>query len=153
MNCLLAALLLPLHFTAPADTLGADATGRMSISVDPVHAYVFDRLDARGGLTTVPGYADSTGTEILVPHAPGTRETVWLAPDLDGSAVTIYMMSLDRRGNLSAPSNGCVLVRRPDVTTQKRLTVTGRPQTRRRQDLAKRLPAGSQASNVQQKAQ
>jgi hypothetical protein len=109
MICLLAALLLPLHFTAPADTCGADAAGHLRVSPDPVHAYIFHRLDRDGTMTAIPGYADSAGLSVLRPHAPGTRETVWLAPGVNGDAVTIYVMSLDARGNLSAPSNGCII--------------------------------------------
>ncbi len=111
MICLLAALLLPLHFTAPADTLGADMAGRVEVSPGPVHAYVFYRFDTGGTMVRIPGYADSAGSSLLVPHAPGTREMVWLAPG--ATATTIYMVSLDARGNQSAPSNGCVLVGRP----------------------------------------
>jgi hypothetical protein len=109
MNLLLAALLLPLRFTAPADTLGADAAGQVCVSPEPVHAYLFHRLDEHGTLVAIPGYADSGGRAILTPHAPGTRETVWLSPGASGGPVTIYVMSLDAKGNLSVPSNGCVL--------------------------------------------
>jgi peptidase C39-like protein len=112
MNLLLAVLLLPLHFTAPADTIGAGATGQVHVSPGPVSAYVFHRLDGHGTMTAIPGYADSTGSEILTPHVPGTRETVWLAPGGNGDAVTIYVMSRDANGNLSAPSNGCLLGKR-----------------------------------------
>jgi len=107
MNFLIAAVLLPLHFTAPADTLGTNAAGRVHVS--SVHAYVFHRLDENGVMTAVTGYADTTGRAILTPHAPGTRETAWLAPGANGNAVTIYLMSRDESGNLSAPSNGCVI--------------------------------------------
>lgn len=113
MMFLLAAVLLPLHFTAPADTLGMDAEGRVRLSAHPVRAYVFHQLDANGTMTVVPGYADSTGSAILAPKAPGTRETVWLAPPSDGTPVTIFVLSLDASGNLSAPSNGCVMGTRP----------------------------------------
>jgi hypothetical protein len=113
MMLVLAVLLLPLHFTAPADTLGADRAGRVHVSAAPVQAYVFRQLDRNGTMSTVPGYADSAGTAILTPHAPGTRETVWIAPGANGDAVTIFVMSRDARGNLSAPSNGCVIGPRP----------------------------------------
>jgi hypothetical protein len=79
------------------------------VRVSSVHEYVFRQLDANGTTTTIPGYADSTGSAILTPHAPGTRETVWLAPDANGDSLTIYVLSLDASGNLSAPSNGCVI--------------------------------------------
>jgi hypothetical protein len=109
MMWILAGLLLPLHFTAPTDTLGADGSGRAVVSPDPVRSYLFHRLDVNGTMVSVPGYADSTGSAILRPHPPGTRETVWLSQGSSGKPVTIYVMSRDRRGNLSAPSNGCVL--------------------------------------------
>lgn len=123
MNCLLAAVLLPLHFTAPADTLGVDAAGRVHLSPEPVHAYVFQQLDENKTLVSIPGYADSMGSTILTPHAPGTRETVWFALDANENAVTIYVMSLDRSGNLSAPSNGCVVGREvPAMLAMRRAT-------------------------------
>jgi hypothetical protein len=109
MNLVLAALLLPLHFTAPADSVGPDATGRVRLSANPVHSYIFHQLDSKGTLTAVPGYADSLGRTLLAPHAPGTREKVWLAQGVDGRAVTIFVLSRDSNGNLSAPSNGCLL--------------------------------------------
>lgn len=109
MNCLLAAVLLPLHFTAPADTLGVDATGQVCVSSDPVHAYVFHQLDGNRTLSVIRGYADSSGSAILVPHAPGARETAWLAPGANGGAVTIFVTSLDANGNVSGPSNGRVI--------------------------------------------
>ena len=106
---ILAALLLPLHFTAPADTLGADGSGRAVVSRDPVRSYLFYRIDERGTMLAVPGYADSAGTSLLRPHAPGTRETVWLSPGASGGPVTLYVLSLDWQGNYSAPSNACSL--------------------------------------------
>jgi hypothetical protein len=109
MTWILAALLLPLHFTAPADTLGADPSGRARVSRDPVRSYLFYRVDDRGAMVAIPGYADSTGTSLLQPHAPGTRETVWLSRGVSGGRETIYVLSRDRSGNLSAPSNACVL--------------------------------------------
>jgi hypothetical protein len=111
MTLFLAALLLPLHFTAPADTLGADGAGQVHVSPAPVGSYLFHRLDDRGTMVATPGYADSAGTALLLPHAPGTRETVWLSPGATGREVTIYVLSQDARGNVSAPSNGCVLRR------------------------------------------
>jgi len=105
MNGLLVAMLIPLYFTAPADTLRVNAAGKVLLSRDPVHAYIFHQLDEDGTLTVVSAYADSAGSAVLTPHAPGTRETAWLAPVANGNAVTIYVMSLDRSGNLSAPSN------------------------------------------------
>lgn len=108
MIWILAALLLPLHFTAPADTLGADGSGRARVSRDPVRSYLFLRIDDRGAMVAIPGYADSNGTSLLVPHAPGTRETVWLSPGPAGGA-TVYVLSRDAHGNLSAPSNACAL--------------------------------------------
>src|SRR5689334_10112353 len=110
MNLLLAAALLPLHFTAPADTLSVDGAGQVSLSSLPVHAYLFRQVDAEGRTSVVPGFADSTGRAILMPHAPGTRETVWLAPGANGSPATVYVLSQDASGNLSRPSNGCVLL-------------------------------------------
>lgn len=109
MNSLLLVILIPLHFTAPADTVGVGAGALVYLPAPPVHAYVFHELDSNGTLTATPGYADSAGSTILIPHAPGTRETVWLTPGADGNPVTIYIMSLDASGNLSAPSNGCVI--------------------------------------------
>ena len=108
MIWILAALLLPLHFTAPADTLGADGSGRARVSRDPVRSYLFLRVDDRGAMVAIPGFADSTGSSLLQPHAPGTRETVWLSPGTTGGA-TVYVFSRDAHGNLSAPSNVCVL--------------------------------------------
>lgn len=116
MSYLLAALLLPLHFTAPTDTIGPDSVGRMHLSDAPVHAYVFRRIDLHGTVTRIPGYVDSNRTALLKPHAPGTRETVWLAPGESGGSVTIYVLSRDANGNVSAPSNGCV-IRNPKVQT------------------------------------
>jgi hypothetical protein len=109
MNCLIAALLLPLRFTAPADSLGPDMAGLVRASPAPVRAYVFYRRDEHRSLVTIRGYADSTGRAILMPHAPGTQETVWLEVPAVGDAVTVYVASLDDSGNLSAPSNGCSL--------------------------------------------
>jgi hypothetical protein len=109
MNSLLLAILIPLHFTAPGDTVGVGAAALVYLPAPPVHAYFFQQLDSNGRLTATAGYADSAGSAILAPHAPGTRETVWLTPGADGNPVTIYMMSLDASGNLSAPSNGCVI--------------------------------------------
>ena len=113
MSWLLAAVLLPLHFTAPAESSGTVAVAHGSTSQAAVHAYVFHRLDGHGAIVTVPGYADSAGHAILEPHAPGTRETVWLDPGAGGKSATIYVMSMDTRGNLSSPSNGCVIGVRP----------------------------------------
>lgn len=112
MNFLLAAVLLPLTFTAPADSLGPDALGRVEVSSDPVCAYLFYRRSQHGTVTVIPGYADSTGKAILEPHTPGTRETVWLEPDPNGNTTTVFLVSLDERGNLSAPSNECDIERR-----------------------------------------
>jgi hypothetical protein len=109
MSWLLAALLIPLRFTAPADTLAKDAGGHGGVSPDPVRAYVFRVLDANGVLKEVSGYADSLGRAVLQPHAPGTRERVWLASRRGNAIVTVFVLSLDRHGNLSAPSNGCVI--------------------------------------------
>ena len=109
MNLLMAVVLLPLHFTAPADTLGMDTAGRVRLSPNPVHGYVFHRLDDRGVMVPVTGYADSIGSDVLVPHPPGTRERVWLALGASGRNETIYVLSRDANGNLSAPSNGCVI--------------------------------------------
>src|SRR5512134_1225508 len=111
MLFLLAAVLVPLHFTAPGDTIGMDAAGRVQVS--SVHAYIFHGLDEHGVMVALPGYADSLGSALLTPHAPGTRERVWLAAGANGDAVTIYVMSRDESGNLSAPSNGCVIGNRP----------------------------------------
>lgn len=107
MNYLLAAVLIPLRFTAPMDSLAPDATGLARLSTAPVRAYVFYRRDENQALTTIEGYADSTGRTFLMPHAPGTRETVWLAAPISGNTATIYVASLDHSGNLSPPSNGC----------------------------------------------
>ena len=111
MICLLAAFLVTLHFTAPADTLGVDAAGRVCVSQEPVRAYVFRQLDEHGTMLAIPAYADPAGRALLKPHAPGTRETAWVAPGANGRAVTIYVSSLDADGNLSPPSNGCVVGR------------------------------------------
>lgn len=117
MRLLLAVALLPLGFTAPADSLGTDAMGRVHLSVLPVHAYVFRRLDSEGTLTETPGYADSMGTTILVPHEPGTMEKVWLSPGGLRGRVTFFVLSRDANGNLSAPSNACVLEADPARST------------------------------------
>ena len=109
MSWLIAAVLLPLHFTAPSAPSGADAAARGLTSHGAAHAYVFHRLEGHGTIVTVPGYADSTGRTTLTPHAPGTRETVWLAPGAGGTSVTIYVMSLDTGGNLGAASKGWVI--------------------------------------------
>lgn len=109
MDLLIAALLLPLYFTAPADSLGADRTGHVGLSTYPVHSYEFHRLSANGEMVIVPGYADSLGKARLIPHAPGTRETVWLEAGPNGSAVTIFVTSSDDHGNMSALSNPCVV--------------------------------------------
>ncbi len=109
MMALVAVLLLRLSFTAPADTLSVDGSGRAVLSPDPVGAYLFRRLDAHGTIFAIPGYADSAATVLLRPHAPGTRERVWLSPGDRGGPVTIYVLSRDRSGNVSAPSNGVVL--------------------------------------------
>ncbi|MEO5618466.1 MAG: hypothetical protein ABIS67_11885, partial [Candidatus Eisenbacteria bacterium] len=108
MIFMVAAVLLPLHFTAPADTLGTDRVAGARLSPHPVHSYVFHRVDSKGTLSVIPGYADANGTEILVPHSPGTREKVWLEPGPAGSSATIFVLSRDANGNLSDPSNGCV---------------------------------------------
>jgi hypothetical protein len=113
MNCVLAALLLPLRFTAPMDSLGPDAAGHARVSPAPVRAYVFYRRDEDQSLATIEGYADSTGRTFLMPHVPGSQETVWLAAPASGKAVTIYVASLDDSGNLSALSNGCSIAYGP----------------------------------------
>jgi hypothetical protein len=113
MNCLLAVMLVPLHFTAPADTIEVNRVGQAILSTHPVHTYVFQKLDSNGSLTPIPGFADSTGRRILLPHVPGTRETVWLVPGENGTPVTVYMLSRDARGNTSTPSNGCVIAATP----------------------------------------
>jgi hypothetical protein len=109
MILMLATALLSLQFTAPVDTLGFDAAGRARLSAAPVHAYVFYQLDPGGVMLAIPGFADSAGTKILRPHAPGTRETVWLSPGANGRAVTVYVVSLDASGNMSQPSNAAVI--------------------------------------------
>lgn len=131
MNCLIAVLLLPLHFTAPADTLGVDAAGRVLLSPDPVHAYVFHRVDENRTLVTIPAYSDSAGCEFLMPHRPGTRETAWISPEANGNAVTIYVLAVDANGNLGAPSNGVVVghlgAPAPFATRSATWTVLGVP--------------------------
>lgn len=126
MICLLTAALLSLHFTAPANTLSVDVSGRMHASPVPVRAYVFYALDRGGALAPVPGYADSTGHALLVPHAPGSAETVWFHPRAGGGGTTIYVVSVGANGNLSDPSNGCVIGRPPRATreTARRAAVT-----------------------------
>jgi hypothetical protein len=109
MIVLLAAVLLPLHFTAPADTLGMDAAGQLRVSASPVQAYFFYQLDSNGTRRAILGYADPAGRSILVPHAPGTPETVWLEASADGTPMTIHVVSQDASGNLSVPSNACVV--------------------------------------------
>ncbi len=98
-----------LHFTAPADSPATVATGPEYRSSGPVHAYLFQLLDKHRILTAIRGYADSIGSAILAPHAPGTPETVWIEPGVGADSVTIYVMSIDSSGNVSAPSNGCVI--------------------------------------------
>jgi hypothetical protein len=93
MPGLIAVLLLPMCFTAPADSLGVDRTGAAQLSPSPVRAYQFQRLDGQGRLAFVPGYADSLGRTLLRPHRPGTRETVWLAPGEEGERTRIYVRS------------------------------------------------------------
>src|SRR5690242_6965138 len=68
---------LALHFTAPAGAAGARAASTSASAPERVKAYVFHRVDPDGALAVVTGYADSTATRVLLPHAPGTRETVW----------------------------------------------------------------------------
>jgi hypothetical protein len=109
MNLILATVLLPLQFTAPADTLGTDAMGRWRLSALPVHAYVFHRLGAGGTPIEIAGYADPMGKSILLPHSPGTKETVWISPGAGQGGITVFVLSRDLNGNLSEPSNGCVL--------------------------------------------
>jgi len=108
VSCLLAVLMIPLHFTAPADSAGP-VVGVVRSSPEAVRAYTFHRLDADGVMTAIPRFADSAATTILEPHAPGTPETVWLPSGMNAGGVTIYVMSRDANGNLSAPSNGCVI--------------------------------------------
>jgi hypothetical protein len=109
MILFLTALLLPLYFTAPADTVRGVGANRAHVTLAPVRSYRFHRLDDRGTMVAIPGYADSAGTTLLLPHSPGTRETVWLSPGATGRDVTIYVLSQDFQGNLSPPSNGCLL--------------------------------------------
>ncbi len=116
VNCLLAAVLIPLRFTAPMDLPGPDAAGYARVSPAPVRAYVFYRRDENRALATIEGYADSTGRTFLMPHAPGTQETVWLAAPAGGNTVTIHVASLDHSGNLSPPSNGCSIGYDPALT-------------------------------------
>lgn len=120
MNGLLAAALLPLYFTSPADRPGADATDRVRGSAHPVHAYAFHRLEPNGTMTAIPGYADSAGTMLLKPHAPGTRETVWVAPAGLGRALTVYVMSRDEHGRLSG--NGSFIGARRGASPAMSLT-------------------------------
>ena len=113
---LLATALLSLHFTAPANA--ADAAGRLQASAAaPVRSYAFYRLDDGGALAPTPGYADSTGLVLLTPHAPGTRETVWLPAGASGGTATVYVVSLGSNGGSSAPSNGCVIGRHETTAT------------------------------------
>lgn len=109
MHLLIAALFLPLHFTAPADSLGFDAWGRALLSKHPVHAYLFRQLQADGSTRAILGYGDSAGRSILVPHTPGTRETAWFNAPANGGIISIYVVSQDSNGNTSAPSNACAL--------------------------------------------
>ena len=109
MSCIIAMLLLPLHFTAPANASAMDSAGRAHSSVAPVRAYEFFRLDRGGALAPTPGYADSTGRRLLAPHAPGTSETVWLETSANGGEATVYVVSVGTNGGVSAPSNGIVL--------------------------------------------
>jgi len=106
---LLLAVMIPLTFTAPFDTVGPDAHGRAILSALPVAAYEFVQIDAVGNSTPLIGYADSLGLEPLIPHKPGTRETVWFRLSSGLLASPIYVMSRDRNGNVSARSNGVTL--------------------------------------------
>lgn len=126
MNLLLAAILLPLHFTAPADSLGGDRAGHVRLSTRPVHSYVFYQLTADGELAVVRGYADSTRRAPLIPHAPGTLETVWLETGPNGSAVTVFVVARDMSGNTSVPSNGCVIGKLPSPLPMARTISRGR---------------------------
>ena len=106
---LLIAVMIPLCFTAPCDSLGLDANGRALLSPDPVAAYEFVQMDADGNSTVLRGYADSLGRETLTPHKPGTRQTVWLSLSPALLSKTIFVVSRDRNGNVSARSNGFTL--------------------------------------------
>ena len=106
---LIAALLIPLHFTAPHDTLGRDAAGQLSISAEPVEAYEFMQRDESGQMTQVPGYADSLGRAFLRPHTPGTRERVWVPVAEAPGTKTIFVIARDRSGNASSLSNPVVI--------------------------------------------
>ncbi len=108
---LLAATLLSLHFTAPANAPAVDTAGRGHASTVPVRSYVFYELDGGGALAATTGYGDRAGRTVLTPHAPGTRETVWLSPGANGGATTVYVMSMGTNGGTSVPSNGCVIGR------------------------------------------
>lgn len=106
---LFAALLMPLRFTAPADSVGPDAQGRVFISANPVQGYHFQRRWPGGVIDSIPGYRDASGNGLLEPHAPGTHETVWVPWQTIGGPVTITVRSSDTAGNLSGASNNFIL--------------------------------------------
>jgi hypothetical protein len=83
-----------------------------------VHAYRFFRQRPGGELVPTPGFADSGGRSRLVPHAPGTRETVWLRPSEDGRPATYYVVSVGRNGSVSGLSNGFLV----DAGAARRVT-------------------------------
>jgi len=103
---LLAAVLFPLHFTAPGDTIGPDPRGHGHASSEPVASYEIEQLDARGRTTVLRAFADSLGKQALRPHRPGTRECVWVALDEHDLPVTLFVVSRDGSGNASTRSNG-----------------------------------------------
>ncbi len=124
---MLAALLTPLHFTAPADLVGPDHQGHTVRSDAPVHAYHFQRRRPGGETDSIPGFRDSLGHVLLSPGAPGTREVVWVPwQDRDGP-VEITVRSSDVAGNRSESSNpwtladavpGRLALARPSSATQ-----------------------------------
>ena len=102
---MLAALLMPLHFTAPADFVGPDRQGHTVRSDAPVHAYHFQRRWPGGETDTIPGFRDSLGLVLLVPGAPGTHEVAWVPCQALNGPVEITVCSSDAAGNCSASSN------------------------------------------------
>jgi hypothetical protein len=99
---------LVLHFTAPADASMPDSSGHTQRPPGPVRSYEFLQVDPSGNTTYLRGYADSLGSELLVPHPCGTRETVWLEATND-LAKTIFVLSRGWSGRSSPRSNGAAI--------------------------------------------
>jgi hypothetical protein len=98
-----------LHFTAPVDGSRPDSSGHTQRSPEPVRSYEFLQVDASGNTTYLRGYTDSLGSELLIPHPAGTRETVWLEATERDLAKTIFVLSRGWSGRPSLRSNGAAI--------------------------------------------